>query len=68
MKHDMTMTNYENIKSMSIDELAHFIARLQEDSIFMGGDLFSSEMPSDFKAWVKWLNKEVENNESNRID
>lgn len=62
------MTNYDRVKSMSIDELAHFIARLQEDSIFMGGDLFSSEIPSDFKAWVKWLNKEVENNESNRID
>ena len=23
---------------------------------FMGGDLFSSEIPSDFKAWVEWLN------------
>ena len=54
------MTNYENIKSMSIDELAHFIARLQEDSVSMGGDLFSSQIPSDLKAWVKWLNKEAE--------
>ena len=44
------MTNYDRVRSMSIDELAYFIARTQEDSISMDGDLFSSEIPSDFKA------------------
>ena len=53
------MTNYDRVTSMSIEELAYFIAKIQEDSIFMGGDLFSSEIPSDFKAWVEWLNKEM---------
>lgn len=53
------VTNYEIIKSLSIDELAYFITRIQENAVFMQGDLFYSEIPSDSKAWIQWLNKEA---------
>lgn len=48
-------TNYEQIKAMSIDEMAIYLSRSS-----IGQDIYIDEVIPDRDYWEQWLSQEVE--------
>ncbi len=57
------MTNYEKIKSMSIEEMAKMLCDMCKCcDVFVAFDLFDIRKKSDCNGFIKWLKSEVKEN------
>ena len=54
------MTNYERIKSMSVEEMAKLMTEIQVDAIMAEGWINNLEFPSGYNNFRRWLERECD--------
>ena len=55
-QYERPITNFDRIKSMSIEELAEFLNDMQNDALFLEGTINDLKYPTD---WMEYLESEV---------